>query len=366
MGLPPLVYDVTPTFNTSLTRNLYGITAPIIITLTILNNIMVVVTMYSDTRKKRSASCIQHSAIACCNSLFGIVQLPVYFYFFAAPDFPADITYAWCGAYRILGYVIPHIIHTISLWQSMGLAIQRFLVFRYPFWCVSWYNMANMTKLTNVITIVCVMVNINRFFDFEIVDFNEGLPLNTSNTNTITQYTEGKGSLPCRAEYRFSAGRDGYAMFSNWFVVSTVHIVPCTILSIVYILLVSAVVKNNRRRQNLLKNSRHGRRMARNHTLKEASVLVLLTLSLVVEIPSSVIKVNAAIVSRHGNADSGSELYDNVGDEFIFAHFFLLLSYYFYVYIYIVMNNEFRRNFCAFLRKWRPTRRETAIELQNI
>ncbi|OWF44344.1 sex peptide receptor-like [Mizuhopecten yessoensis] len=349
MGLPPLIYDVPPSFNTALARNLYGVVAPIIVILTILNNIMVIITVYSDLPKKGSASRIQHAAIACCNSLFGVVQLPVYFYFFAGQTFPANVPKAWCGAFRILGFVLPHIIHTISLWQFVGLSIQRFLVFRFPFSCVSWYNIRNMTKLVKIITCACVLVNIYKLFDFELIDLDKSLVLNG------TTYSIGE-TLPCRAEYRFTDGRDGYILFWSWFIALSVHILPGVILTMMYMLLVYAICRNNRRRQNLSRNSRNGRRLARNQTLKECSVLVMMTMCLVVEIPSAVILVKRFIFTKD-DVTSGD-------DEIIFTHFFLLLSYYFYVYIYIVMNNDFRRSFLSFLRKCQPTQLRDAIELR--
>ncbi|XP_060081572.1 sex peptide receptor-like [Ylistrum balloti] len=350
MGLPPLIYDIPPVFNTSLARSLYGVAAPIIVILTFINNIMVVITMYSDLPKKGSASRIQHAAIACCNSLVGIVQLPVHFYLFAGPNFPPSISKPWCGVFRILGFVLPHIFHTISMWQFIGLSIQRYLVFRFPFSCVSWYNIENMTRLVKVISGAGVLVNIVKLFDFELIDFDESIVMNG------TAYSVGK-ILTCRARYRFINGADVYAAFCDWFVALVVHIIPCAILVIVYVLLISAICRNNTRRQNLSKNSRTGRRQAKNQTVKECSVLVILTLCLLVEIPSATVRVRQ-IISAIPDVTSGG------GDEIIITHFFLLLSYYFYVYIYLVMNHDFRKTFLSIVRKWRPIQQRDAIELR--
>ncbi|XP_033749037.1 sex peptide receptor-like isoform X1 [Pecten maximus] len=352
MGLPPLIYDVPSPFNTALARGLYGVAAPVIVLLTILNNIMVVITMHSDLPKRGSASRIQHAAIACSNSLVGIVQLPVHFYFFAAPSFPAYISKPWCGAFRILGFVLPHIFHTISLWQFIGLSVQRYLVFRFPFSCVTWYNIDNMTKLVKILTFAGFIVNIPKLFDFEIIDFDENMILNNAS------YVIGK-TLSCRAEYRFINGRNGYALFSSWFVTITVHIVPCTTLTTVYILLISAIYKNNTRRQNLSRNSRTGRRQARNQTIKECSVLVMMTTCLVVEIPSAIVRVKQLIFTKRDVTSGG-------GEEIILTHFFLLFSYYFYVYIYLIMNRDFRTTFLSILRKLRPIPQPDATELQVI
>ncbi|XP_069135141.1 sex peptide receptor-like [Argopecten irradians] len=345
MGLPALIYDVPTSFNTPLARSLYGIATPVIVILTILNNIMVVITMYTDPPKKGSASRVQHSAIACCNSLVGILQLPVLFYYFSGPSFPTNISKPWCGTLRILGFVLPHTIHTISMWQFVGLSMQRYLVFRFPFSCVTWYNIENMTKLVKIITCAGVVVNIPKFFDFKIIDFEENMA-----SNDIA--FDMNSTLSCRAEYRFVDGRQVYSLFTNWFMAVTVHIIPCVTLTVLYILLISAIYRNNTRRQNLSRNSRLGRRQAINQTIKESSVLVIMTLCLIVEIPSAIVRVGKLIFIQldvtSGDGTSGE------GNAIILTHFFTLLSYYFYVYIYLIMNYDFRTTFLSIVRKWRP------------
>ena len=166
LGLPPFINGtLSTTCDYSLAKDLYGVAAPIIILITLINNIFYIILINYD-KNDRNAATVQGTGIALSNALHGLFQLPIFIYFFGGNSTKELISSDWCNAYRVLGFVIPCMLHTASMWQLTLYGLQRFLSFRWPFKALVWYKLKGFLRYTAAIYIGAFVVHGYKLFDF--------------------------------------------------------------------------------------------------------------------------------------------------------------------------------------------------------
>lgn len=317
-GLPPLFHGLQWT-DYGPASILYGIISPVIILLTLINNVIAIIVFYIDPDEIDPTS-VQSTSIAISNTLIGIFQLPIFVHFFSVQTEHDSVQ--WCTAYRIIGYVFPFILHTLSKWQLIGLSLQRLLCYRFPYKAVVWYDVKLMLKVTLIISFCAIIFGFCRFFDFVINDQNS--LRNISGTFS-----------PCEITYRYGVNSAIYQKVYTWIISIFEHIVPCFLLLLVNILLIFSVRALYLRRAKLA-NNRINLMRARQRTKHEASTVVLLTLVLLVEIPYSVVRVSHTTQYLLYNQPY------TTGNDIIVTHFLVLLSFPFYIYIFVFFNERFK------------------------
>ena len=114
LGLPTY-YNDTFSCDVDVAKSLYSIAAP--------------------------ASEFQYVCVVITNTLVGLCQLPVFIFFFNKDNVNKHVSIHWCYTYRIMGYVLPCMFHTASMWQLVIYGIQRFCCNRWPFSALHWYKL---------------------------------------------------------------------------------------------------------------------------------------------------------------------------------------------------------------------------------
>ena len=312
LGLPPFINGTfSSECDLTVSRNLYSIAAPVIIFITLCNNIVYVV-LVNYIKDDRSASTVQASGIALSNTLLGISQLPVFLFFFSRSDIIKPTSSHLCNTYRILGYVLPNILHTSSVWQIVMYGIQRFLSFRWPFSALLWYKIDRFLKYTVIIYISATLIHIYKFFDFS--------------------YDTGH---PCTLSYREGISQVYYVPFYQWLCAITVHLIPCIVMTVCIFLLIYAIRLNYLRRKRVFINSPTAVPRNRKFTMQECQFIGILLLVLCVEWPMTVIVLLQTI---NRNSSSIDCLYSPA----IVSHFALLASCALYLPIYLILNFKLR------------------------
>ena len=113
-----------------LETTLLGIVRPILILMTALTNAFVV-GFFLLINNRRKSSSLLFVSIAVSDSLTGLVLLPNSFYVYAGES--ALVSKSWCLFYMISKFYASRAFHTVSVWQTVLLSVQRLLCVRYPF-----------------------------------------------------------------------------------------------------------------------------------------------------------------------------------------------------------------------------------------
>ncbi|XP_052074126.1 uncharacterized protein LOC127712010 [Mytilus californianus] len=315
LGLPPFVNG---TFSSEcdykIAELLYSIAAPIVIFITLCFNVLYIILVNYD-KDDRSASTVQATGISISNTLHGVSQLPILFYFFLRDNMADPVSPNWCNAYRILGFILPNIFHTATLWQLAVYGIQRFLCFRWPFSALVWYKVDRFLKFTVIIYVCASIIHSYKFFDFV--------------------HESGE---PCTFSYRNGINTTYYAPFYYWLCAIAVQIVPCVTMSICVVLLIYAIHFNYLRRKRVFVNSLTALPRNRKSTMQECQSLGILIITLAVEWPLTLL-----IILHITYSDTTSE--ECAYTPLVIAHFTLLLSYLLFLPVYLILNFELRRTF---------------------
>lgn len=340
LGLPPFINGTFSTdYDLELVRYLYSVLAPVIISVIFCFNIVYIV-LCNYVRDHRSATSVQKTGIVISNTLLVLCQYPVFIYFFAKDDLLEPATIGWCNAYRIMGYVLPAIFHTASLWQIIFYGIQRFQCLQHPFKALKWYKINRFIKLTILIFVCSFFVHFYKLFDF------------------VSQ-----AANPCNFQYRDAFNSMKYGEFNVWFCAIVVQLIPCVLLSVITIILIYANMRMYFEQKRVLINNPENLQRNWKYTLQECQSIGLLLLTLCVEWP-----LTFYIFS--GSNVQDSSLISPTNSFPICIHFAMIVSYSLYLPMFLIMNHDLRSTFCLLISDIRetlcPTRRQDLNELQNL
>lgn len=308
LGLPPF-FNETCDYNKAV--DLYGVAAPVIILITLCNNIFYIILINYD-KDDRNAATVQGTGIAVSNALHGVFQLPIFIHFFSGRVIEG-ISPHWCNAYRILGFVLPCMFHTASMWQLTLYGLQRFLSFRWPFKALVWYKIKGFLRYTSAIYVGAFLLHVYKLFDF------------TSETGVHN---------PCRFRYRDGIESKTYSTVYNYLYVILVQIIPCSSMTVSVVLLFYAIRLTYRRRKRVYKNSTTALSRNIRATLQEAQAIGILVLTLSIEWPATVFSMVTIVSDVSENTCPPKQL--------IISHFILLVVYMLYLPVYTILNFELR------------------------
>ncbi|CAC5419335.1 unnamed protein product [Mytilus coruscus] len=318
LGLPPFVNG---TFSSEcdykIAKVLYSITGPLVIFITLcFNGLYILLVNY--VKDDRTASTVQTTGISISNTLHGVSQLPIFFYFFLRDNMTDPVSANWCNAYRILGFILPNIFHTATLWQLVVFGIQRFLSFRWPFSAFVWLKVDRFLTFTLIIYVCASIIHSYKFFDF-VHD----------------------SGVPCTFSYRKGIDNIHYTTFYHWLCAIAVQIVPCIIMSVCVVPLIYAIRLSYLRRKRVFVNSLTAIPRNRRFTMKQCQSLGILVLTLVVEWPLTLLIILQLIYPETSSEDCKYT-------SLVIVHFTLLVSYLLFLPVYFILNFELRRTFALF------------------
>jgi hypothetical protein len=317
VGLPPFLNSsFSSDCDLKLARDLYRVAAPVIIVLCLCNNILYII-WCNYVEEHRSASSVQKTGIVTANTLLVLSQLPVFIFFFWNDNMRENhVPVSWCNTYRIMGYVLPRMLHTASLWQILFYGIQRLMCLQQPFKALNWYRIDRFIKFTVIIYVCSFFLHFFKLFDF---------------------YYE-TGDSTCILRYTDKFNNKQYKQFYFWFSTIIVNIIPCVLISIVTFITIYAGLRNYVEKKQVLINIPGDLSRFRCPILEECQSTRLLILTMCVEWPRTF-----------------TVLYDMVPTEscpfssLIVIHFASIVSYTIYLPMFFIMNSNLRDTFCLII-----------------
>lgn len=100
-----------------------GFVTPLAVLLTVLTNGLVCAVLLQPTM--RNVTNVLLVALACADTLTGLMPLPHYVYFYTGGRHGDWMPYSWCASEPMLTDHLPTAFHTTSVWLTVALAVQR-------------------------------------------------------------------------------------------------------------------------------------------------------------------------------------------------------------------------------------------------
>ena len=276
-------------------RLLYGIISPVLVVFTIVQNIILLIVL-NYNRFRTTPTCVQISGISVSVLVLELCQLPVLVNVYGASHTESTMTkQKEENSLRIFGYFIPHMFHTITLWQIMALSIQRCCCFLRPFRVMPYYRKSNMRKLTITIYVIgCIL--------------------------SVIIYV--------LLDHDFSPREQKMVKMFDFIISSAI---PCMILTVMDIFLLIVVAKNITQRFRLISRCPRPRALAVKKSLRDCITNVLVTLTLLTEYPRLLCIVK--------------DRYVNIPDIPLHSVilFCILVSYSLHFYVHLLLNYRIRK-----------------------
>ena len=248
-----------------------GFVQPILIILTALTNIYVI--GYFLTRKNSGKAInLLFGSIAFSDTMTGVTLLPISFGVYATNN--VDLTWNWCNGYMILRLYVSPVFHTVSVWQTVTLCIQRYICVCHPFIsgriCTFWKTFTSI-----IVMYVCAVV----LHVYHLVD-----------NKHIQVQCIWEPEIPCEELCVYL-----------WFCLALQHLLPCFLL----VCLTSVTIKELRQTQKRVSNSitRNARRSSRSKTFTNTAALIVLFF-LIPELPHGMYRLVFLIYMHMGNYDT--------------------------------------------------------------
>ncbi|KAJ2943129.1 hypothetical protein O0L34_g18826 [Tuta absoluta] len=221
--------------------------------------------------------------------------------------------------------------HTASIWLTLALAVQRYIYVCHAPVARTWCTMPNVNKCLIYIGIAAFLHQLPRFVDREYVPH-------------ITVW-RGHYENVCRMElapWVNTISPDAYFITYFSFRVLFVHLVPCTSLVVLNVLLFRAMRKAQLNRQKLFKENRKSEcKKLRDSNCTTLMLIVVVTVFLMVEIPVAVVTLLHIISSTLVEILD----YQIANVLILLTNFFIICSYPINFAIYCGMSRQFRETF---------------------
>ncbi|XP_060565305.1 sex peptide receptor-like [Ruditapes philippinarum] len=236
-----------------------GYVQPILIILTALTNVFVA-GYFLNQKNRGKATNLLFVSIAVSDTLTGMTLLPNSFHVYANGNF--ILTKDWCNAYMILRLYVSPVFHTVSVWQTVLLCIQRYMCVCHPFVsgriCTFWKT------FISIIVMYCgaIVLHSYHLVDNKIVHIQCGWD------------TE----IPCEESCVFL-----------WFCVALEHLLPCFLL----VGLTTVTIKELRKaqkRMSMMSCKKSVSRASRDKIITYTAVLIVIFF-LIPELPYGIYKL---------------------------------------------------------------------------
>jgi len=308
-------------------RNYHGYLASIVCLLGVIANLLNIAVL---TRRNMisATNCIL-TGLAISDALTMAAYLPfaLRFYVLYGPETTPERNTLTAVRFLLFYACFSVVVHTVSIWMTVTLAIFRFIFIRYPRHSATLCSLGRakvavfMVYLASLVACIPNLATIDVQGEGTTPDHNAAVDDDTNNLTTATgQGSEGSPIIwTVRFKQHSEADRFLYS-FNFWIQALLVKLLPCIGLTILSILLVRTMRKVDARRRNLMVASdrqpvvtsrRHICRASRNRKTNRTTrmLLVVVALFLVTEFPQGVTSVLCGI-----SRTFVEEVYLNLGD----------------------------------------------------
>lgn len=284
-----------------------GYVRPALIALTTLANIFVV-GYFINSKNRGKATSLLFVSIAVSDTLTGLILLPNSIYVYALGH--EDLSEEWCNGYMYMRLYFSRVLHTVSIWQTVLLGIQRYMCVCHPFFsgrcCTFW-------KTFVAICMMYVMAFVLHTYHL------------TDNKLGHTQ-CRWKTEEPCTISCVYI-----------WFCVSLMHSVPCMTLIYLTVKTLRGLAKARRRVSSMVPGM-PSQRSARDRVITVTATLVVIVF-LIPEMPYCVYRT-AFVIKKHLN-DPFTTFQNHV--LLCVYEYVLIVSFHCNFWIYCIMMRDFRR-----------------------
>ncbi|KPJ03732.1 FMRFamide receptor [Papilio xuthus] len=360
--------NVTCEFPINYAEPMYGYIAPFLLATTTVANTLIVVVL--SRRHMRTPTNVVLMAMALCDMFTMLFPAPWLFYMYTFGNHYKPLSpIQACQAWNYMNEVIPAMFHTASIWLTLALAVQRYIYVCHAPVARTWCTMPRVMKCLIYIGIAAFLHQLPRFLDrqyvphitvwrghfeevcrIEMAPWVHALSLDETHGNIkeILRTNIVRQSLPWWAKVvEFSpwvnkVSLDAYFSTYFGFRVIFVHLVPCTSLVVLNVLLFKAMRQAQMNRRRLFKeNPKNECKKLRDSNCTTLMLIVVVTVFLVVEIPLAVVTILHIISSTIVEFLD----YRIANILILITNFFIMASYPINFAIYCGMSRQFRETF---------------------
>ncbi|KAH3818501.1 sex peptide receptor-related protein 2-like [Dreissena polymorpha] len=296
-------------------RLVYLYVWPILVIVTSLANILVVTVLLR--KKMRTATNIILVAIAISDSLTGLVTLPVIFPAYGSyASGSLTFTKASCETFMVVKYFISRAFHTISIWLTVILGMQRFVSVRFPFRVNTFFSMSRTTIAIISVALLSPFLHLFHAFDSKTDDMNNCVW-------DVKVETCGKGCIYL------------------WLTLFLMHFLPCVFLIIFCWSMIRTMQSTTRKlsKSHMVSNPENIDRRSKESRRISAIVFVVLVVFLIPEVPYTVF-LSTFLIKHHGNTQMPFKTNRIVACAYEVC---VVLSFHANFWTYLVMNRKFRQ-----------------------
>ncbi|XP_045201323.2 sex peptide receptor-like [Mercenaria mercenaria] len=257
-----------------------GYFQPVLILLTTLTNLFVV--GFFLTKKNRGkATNLLFVSIAFSDTMTGITLLANGFGVYAVDR--VFLSREWCNTYMILRFYVSRVFHTVSVWQTVVLCIQRYMCVCHPFIsgriCTFWKTFAS------IIVIYCIAIVMHVYH----------LVNNKLGHVRCRWQTE----IPCKESCMYL-----------WFCVTLQHLLPCILLVTLTIITIEEL-KKAQQRVSTMSLEISVSRSTRDKIITYTAALIVLFF-LIPELPHGIYRLVFVVFKHGGNYNGISSLRNHI------------------------------------------------------
>ncbi|XP_014665909.1 PREDICTED: sex peptide receptor-like [Priapulus caudatus] len=315
-----------------------GYIGPVFIIFTVIFNTLVVIVLLK--KHMRTSTNVLLTAMAVSDTLTGLVILPWCMYYYSFQNYKQPMSLLWCKIYQFTEELIPTIFHTASIWLTMSLAIQRYIMVCKTRHAKKWCSMHRVKWGIVFIYVTSILYNIPRFVDIDFLMVEVPWPMPLEGAWVDKPFKE---HCAFQTKSWVVGIEDIYYNIYYWFRVVCVHFVPCTTLVVLNACLLNAMRKAQQRRKKLMQENRCSEsKKLRDTNCTTAMLIVVVTVFLIVEIPTGIVFI------FHILANTFQIQIMEVRDMNVVSlttAFLIILSYPINFFIYCGMSKQFRNTF---------------------
>ena len=331
-------------------RIILGYILPFIVAVTAFLNTVVFFILIKPNM--RSSVNVILSGLAMSDTFTGLAALPYYVYFYTFTHDSKYLPHAWCYVQKYCTGVIPTIFHTISVWLTLSLAIQRYIYVCHSLHAKTLCTVSRMIRVVTTIIILSILLHAPRLFDSSFVKVVLYPDNGNENVETCIEVLKSWAEA-----YQFI-----YYPIYYWIRLVTIHLIPAIGLTILNLILIAVIrSSSNRRRHLILQNRTREWRKIRETNITTLLLVVVITVFIAVEVPMGVLMLLAILRNQYaydiGYLDGNSE-------EILSVTFncLILLSYPTNFLIYVSMSKKFRSQLCQMTSFRKRSTRVTGSE----
>ncbi|XP_064650550.1 sex peptide receptor-like [Lineus longissimus] len=309
-----------------------GYISPLVIIFTLVTNSLVCVILLKPNMRSPTNMILVFMAVS--DTLTGLSPIPWYLYAFTAGNYKDYVPFEWCSVQSLLNRALPTVFHTMSIWLTLALAIQRYIYVCHFLLAKKLCTMKNVVKGSGGIFIVSVAVHILMFIDqlFKPIEV----------PSLINPNVTVKACFMGTPEFLNPIAMPLYNTY-YWFRVLFIHLIPCIMLVVINALLIRTMQKAKKRRTQLLKQNRKSEvRKLKDANCTTMMMVAVVGVFLVVELPSGILFAVFIINTTFSLGILERDVEKKVSTIF---NLLILISYPINFFIYAGMSRQFRETF---------------------